>query len=275
VDVNPLLLLCAAALTSGVGALGGLGGAIMLVPLLVVAGVPASEAAPLGLLSVVAGSSAAARRQMREHTTNHRIGVVTESASTLGAVLGALAAGAISETALTWVLAAVALVAAVAGGARKGTRWQPDPAARPEDVGEWVGTMRGAYRLDGGVVPYVPRRTGLGLAAIGLSGIVTGISGVGGGFIKTPAKSEIMHVPVKVSSSTTTFSIGITAAAALLVMIVEGRLDVADGAMVVLGALLGGVVGSSVQSRLSPPVVRRIISVLLLVVAAILAGKVL
>ena len=135
--------------------------------------------------------------------------------------------------------------------------------------------MRGAYRLDGGVVPYVPRRTGLGLAAIGLSGIVTGISGVGGGFIKTPAKSEIMHVPVKVSSSTTTFSIGITAAAALLVMIVEGRLDVADGAMVVLGALLGGVVGSSVQSRLSPPVVRRIISVLLLVVAAILAGKVL
>lgn len=271
--MNPLLLLCAAAVTSGLGALGGLGGAIMLVPLLVVAGVPASEAAPLGLLSVVAGSSAAARRQMREHTTNHRIGVVTESASTVGAIVGAMAAGAISEATLTWVLAAVALVAAVAGGARKGTRWRPDPAAREEDVGEWIGTLRGAYRLDGGIVPYVPRRAGLGIAAIGLSGVVTGISGVGGGFIKTPAKSEIMHVPVKVSSSTTTFSIGITAAAALLVMIVEGRLDVEAGAMVVLGALVGGVVGSAVQSRLPPPVVRRVLSVLLVVVAAILVGK--
>jgi len=273
--VNPLLLAGAAALTSGVGALGGLGGAILLVPLLVVAGVPASEAAPLGLLSVVAGSSAAAHRQMREHTTNFRIGVVTETAATVGAIAGALAAGAVSEAALTWALAAVAVIAAVAGAARKGTRWSPDPAAGDEDVGEWVGTLRGAYRLPGGVVPYVPRRVVLGTAAIGLSGLITGVSGVGGGFVKTPAKSEIMHVPVKVSSSTTTFSIGVTAAAALLVMIVDGRLDFGDGALVVLGSLAGGLVGSAVQSRLSPPVVRRTLSVLLVVVAGVLVRKVL
>jgi uncharacterized membrane protein YfcA len=212
---------------------------------------------------------------MRAHTTNHRIGVVTETASTIGAIVGALAAGAVSDAALTWVLAGVALTAAVAGGARKGTRWLPDPSARDEDVGEWVGTLRGAYRLDGGVVPYVPRRIGLGVAVIGLSGVVTGLSGVGGGFIKTPANSEIMHVPVKVSSSTSTFSIGITAAAALLVTVVEGRLDLRLGAMAVLGALVGGTIGTGVQSRLSPPVVRRVISVLLVAIAAVLAGRVL
>ena len=108
---------------------------------------------------------------------------------------------------------------------------------------------------------------------MGLSGIITGVSGVGGGFIKTPAKSELMHVPVKVSSSTTTFSIGITAAAALLVMVVKGKLDPELGAMVLVGSLVGGMVGSMVQSRLSPPTIRRFLSVLLLVVAAILVAR--
>lgn len=268
-----LIVAVASAVTSGVGTLGGLGGAIMLVPFLVLTGMPVAEAAPLGLVSVVAASSAAARRQMREHTTNHRLGVVTESASTAGAVAGAFAVGIVSDAALTWVLAAVALGAAFAGGARKGTRWKADPSATTDVVGEWIGTMNGAYSLNGGVVPYFPRRIALGVAAMGVSGIITGISGVGGGFIKTPAKSELMHVPVKVSSSTTTFSIGITASAALLVMIVKGRLDVELAAMVVIGSLVGGQVGSLVQSRLSPPVVRRFLSVLLVVVAAILVAR--
>lgn len=245
----------------------------MLVPFLVLTGMPVSQAAPLGLVSVVAASSAAARRQMNEHTTNHRLGVVTETASTAGAVAGAFAAGLISETVLTYTLAAVAVFAALAGGKRKGMRWKPDSTIPKEDVGEWVGSLNGAYSLNGDVVPYYPRRVTAGLVAMGVSGVVTGISGVGGGFIKTPAKSELMHVPVKVSSSTTTFSIGITAAAALLVKAMHGDLDVELAALVILGSLVGGVVGSRVQSRLSPPTVRKFLSVLLLVVAAILVAR--
>ena len=269
----PLAIAAAAALTSGIGTLGGLGGAIMLVPLLVLTGTPVAQATPLGLVSVVAASSAAARRHLRERTVNHRIGVATESSSTLGAVVGALAAGSISARVLTYVLAVVAVAAALAGGRRKGVRWKPDPSVDADMVGEWVGTLNGAYPLDGSVVPYRPRRIGLGVAAMGLSGLVTGVSGVGGGFIKTPASSELMHVPVKVASSTTTFSIGITAAAALLVKMVRGTLDVELAAMVLLGALVGGTVGSRVQARLSPPTVRRFLSVLLVVIAAILVAR--
>jgi uncharacterized membrane protein YfcA len=234
---------------------------------------PVSQAAPLGLVSVVTASSAAARRQMNEHTTNHRLGVVTETTSTAGAVAGAFAAGLISETMLTYVLAAVALLAALAGGKRKGLRWKPDPNVSREDVGEWVGTLNGAYALNSDVVPYFPKRIGAGLVAMGVSGIVTGISGIGGGFIKTPAKSELMHVPVKVSSSTTTFSIGITAAAALLVKAVQGEVNIELAAMVVLGSLIGGVLGSRIHSKLSPPAVRKFLSVLLLVVAVILVAR--
>ena len=273
--MNPLLVLLAALLTSGVGTLGGLGGAIMLVPLLVLSGMTPAEVAPLGLLSVVAASSAAARRQMREHTTNHRLGVVTESASTAGAVAGALAAGAISEQALTVLLAVVALFAALAGGKRKGVRWKPDANASQSVVGEWIGSLNGAYSLNGEVVPYRVKRVGSGLVAMAVSGVITGVSGVGGGFIKTPAKSELMHVPVKVSSSTTTFSIGITAAAALLVKILDGKLDVELGAAVIIGSLIGGLLGARVQSKMSPVVVRKFLSVLLVVVAAILIVRVL
>lgn len=269
---TPLLML-AAFITASVGTLGGLGGAILLVPLLVSTGMSPAEAAPLGLLSVVVGSSAAAQRQMTAHTTNHRLGVVTESASTAGAIVGALVAGSISARALTLVLAVVALAAAVAGGRRKGIRWKPDDAAPPTAVGEWIGTMNGAYSLEGAVVPYATRRLGAGLAVMGLSGVVTGLSGVGGGFMKTPASSELMHAPVKVASSTTTFSIGITAAAALMVKAAHGDLQVHLGAAVLIGALAGGRVGSTVQARMSPPAIRRFLSAVLIVVAGILIAR--
>jgi len=131
----------------------------MLVPLLVLTGTPVAQATALGLVSVVAASSAAAQRHLRERTVNHRIGVATEVSSTLGAVVGALAAGSISEQALTYVLAVVAVVAALAGGRRKGVRWKPDPTASHGMVGEWVGTLNGAYPLDGAVVPTVPRES--------------------------------------------------------------------------------------------------------------------
>ncbi|MGA1321729.1 MAG: sulfite exporter TauE/SafE family protein [Ilumatobacteraceae bacterium] len=273
--MHPVVVLLAALLTSGVGTLGGLGGAIILVPLLVIGGMTPAEVAPLGLLSVVAASSAAARRQMNEHTTNHRIGVVTESASTAGAIAGAFAAGLVSERALTLMLAVVALVAALAGGRRKGVRWKPDERAGQDVVGEWIGTMNGAYSLNGSVVPYMSKRIGAGLAAIGVSGIVTGLSGVGGGFIKTPANSEVMHVPVKVAASTTTFSIGITAAAALIVKVIHGDLDVQLGAAAILGSLAGGLTGAKVQAKMSPIVVRKFLSVLLVAVAVILIARVL
>jgi len=82
-----------------------------------------------------------------------------------------------------------------------------------------------------------------------------------------------MHVPVKVASSTTTFSIGITAAAALLVKAMHGDLDVELAALVILGSLVGGVVGSRVQARLAPQTVRRFLSVVLIGVAVILAVR--
>lgn len=264
------LLGALALLTAAVGAVGGLGGAVLLVPLLVVFGVPVTEAAPLGLLSVAAGSLAAGSRQLMEQTVNHRLGVLTEIAASAGAVGGALVSGVASDAVLKGVLAMTAALAAVAGGRRKGIRNPPQAGYGEADVGEWRGTLAGAYRVGAGIAPYKARRIPAGLAAMTISGLVAGLSGASGGFIKTPAISELMHVPVKVAASTTTFSIGVTSAAGLLIFALQGRIDASTAAPVLAGAILGGSVGAALQSKLSPPVVRRALSVVLLTVALVL-----
>jgi uncharacterized membrane protein YfcA len=256
--------------TAAIGALGGLGGAILLVPALVLTGTAPRVAAPLGLVSVAAGSLAAAAPQMKEGTVNHRIGLTTETVAAIGAVAGAIGSDLASDRFLQIFLALVAIAAAILGGRRKGIRNQPDPTLGPDDVGEHVGSLSGAYPLDDEVVPYQANRLGAGLGFFGLSGLLAGMAGASGGFIKTPATSEVMHVPVRVAAATTSFTIGLTAATGLVVMAVQGRLELHECAAVTVGSMLGGRVGALLQPRLSPPQVRKFLSVVLIVIGVIL-----
>lgn len=265
-----LLIVGLALMTSTVGSIGGLGGAILLVPLLTLGDMSIAEAAPLGLVSVIAGSVAAGRRQTNDGVVNHRFGIVTELGATTGAIVGVLLAGTLSNTTLTIVLAAVAMLAAVGGAWRRGVRWKPDPALGAREVGERAGSLAGAYRLNDDVVPYAPTRMSLGVALMAVSGVVTGLAGVGGGFLKTPLSSEVMRLPAKVAAGTSTFTIGLTATTALLLMAIDGRVDVSDAALVVLGALAGGTIGSGLQRRMSPLVVRRATAALLAVISVVL-----
>jgi uncharacterized protein len=268
--VHPLALAAAAAATAGVGAVGGLGGAVLLVPALVVTGTPVAEAAPLGLVSVAAGSIAAGAEHLGDRVVHHRLGVATEVAASTAAIAGALVADRVGDTELTRILGIVAIVAAFAGGTRVGVRNLPDPTLESDAVGERLGTLAGAYALGDGVVPYRARRLPLGLLLTGVAGLVAGLSGASGGFIKTPAMSEVMHVPVKVAAATTTFTVGITAAAGLLVMAAQDRIDVHHAAIVIAAAVVGGRAGAVLQRGLSPVRTRRLLSVLLLGVGAVL-----
>lgn len=198
-------------IAGALGAVGGLGGAVLLVPALIVLGVAPIEAAPLGLLTVAAGSLSANAAQLDASTVNHRLGVTVELAASAGAIAGALAAGSASPWLVRWVLAVAVMVAAVAGGMRKGTRNQPDDRFEPRHLGEWRHELAGAYALaEGSIVPYRARRVPVGVAASCVSGLVAGLTGTSGGFIKTPIMSELMHVPVKVAAATTVFMVGLT-----------------------------------------------------------------
>jgi uncharacterized membrane protein YfcA len=267
-DAPALLALSAA--TAALGSLGGLGGAMFLVPLLVLAGVEPQVAAPLGILSVAAGSLAAAPRQLDAGVVHHRLGIVLEIAASAGAIAGALVAHAASARLLTVLMAVVALGAAATGLRRRGVRNLPRAEFTAELAGEWPGSLAGAYRLGAGVVPYQASRVPLGLVAMAAAGLVSGLAGVGGGFIKTPAMSEIMHIPVKVAAATTTFMVGLTAATSLLVFEAQGRIDLAAAPLVVIGSLAGGAAGARLQDRLPPDRIRIVLAGSLAGIAAVL-----
>jgi uncharacterized membrane protein YfcA len=256
--------------SAALGGLGGLGGAVFLVPVLALLGVPPHDAAPLGLLAVAAGSLAAGGSQLAEGLTHHRLGIVTETAAAAGAVLGALVSVAVPPGGLLGLLAVTALVAALAGLTRRGMRNLPEPMFAMERAGEWPGTLAGAYRLPNGVVPYRARHVALGSVGMLLAGAFAGLVGTSGGFVKTPVMSEIMGVPVKVAAATTTFTVGVTASAALLVFIVQGRLDALAGAAIVAGSIPGGWAGAALQRRLSPVLARRSVALLLAAVGVVL-----
>lgn len=271
--MNTPEVLALALLTSTVGALGGLGGAIILVPALVLSGMSAAQASPLGLLSVAAGSLAAGPTQLRERTVNHRLGVTTETAASTGAVAGALLSGAVSESFLIRFLAVVSLIAAAASGLRNDV--EGPVVERPPDIdlGEERGALAGTYPVPEGATAYTAHHLPAGLAAMSAAGLTAGLAGASGGFIKTPATTEIMKVPVKVAASTTTFTTGISAAAALVVLGIHGRIDLDHAAPVLVGSLVGGQLGARLQARFEPRVVRIALAVILVLVSGVLFSR--
>ena len=259
-----------ALIAAAVGTLGGIGGAVLLVPALVFAGLEPSTAAPLGLVTVAASSLSAAPGQLARGVVHHRLGVTLELTASATAVAAALVSDRIDAQVLQIVLAASAAGAGVVGLVSGPMRNLPQPEFVAEPPAEWPGTLAGAYAGPGGTIPYRARRVPLGVAAMTLAGAVTGLSGVSGGFIKTPVMREVMGIPVKVAAATTTFTVGITAAASLFVFSVQGRIEGHEAAAVALGGLLGGILGARAQDLMSPVVVRRVLAVVLLVISVVL-----
>lgn len=259
-----------ALVTATLGALGGLGGAVMMVPALVVLGFSPIEAAPLGMAMVAANSFAATPTQLRARLANFRLGVSLETVASAGAVIGALASVRVGAPALLAVLGVASVAAGVLSGARRGQRNLPDPEARFADHHDRPGQLASAYLdADGAVVPYGVRRLPLGLGVTAVAGVVAGLTGTSGGYLKTPVMSELLHVPVKVAAATTVFMVGVTSSVALAVYAAQGRVTAAI-APAVLGGLVGGRLGASLQRRLPATLVRRVLAIALIAIGVLL-----
>lgn len=262
-----------ALLTATLGSIGGLGGAVLLVPALVLLGWSPLEAAPLGIVMSAAGALAAVPRQTLTGLTNYRLGVSLEIAASIAAAAGALLSVLLPVTALQYTLGGSAVLASLAGGLRKGQRNLPVDDADLRELREQPGRLASAYPDQAGrVIPYEVRRLRTGMSLIGGAGLLAGLTGVSGGFIKTPVMSEVMHVPVKVAGATTMFMIGVTAAVTTAVYASQGRLTAAI-APAVLGGLLGGRLGGAIQPRLPAALVRRLLSATLLVIGVVVVVR--
>ena len=237
------------------GALTGLGGGVVLIPLLTLGfHVDMRYAIGASLVSVIATSSGAAAAYVREGYSNVRIGMFLEVATTIGAVVGAFIAGHVPTRGLAMVFGVVLLYSAWL------SRGQLDhvTAAEPNPWSEKLG-MSGRYPNGcGGWTAYVVDRIAAGWAMMFGAGILSGLLGIGSGAVKVLAMDKIMRIPFKVSTTTSNFMIGVTAAASAGIYLARGYVDPVLVAPVLLGVLLGALTGAKVLSRAPVPLLRTI-----------------
>ncbi|MDD5627932.1 MAG: sulfite exporter TauE/SafE family protein, partial [Elusimicrobia bacterium] len=207
------------------GALTGLGGGVIVVPLLTLGfGIDIRYAIGASLVSIIATSSGAAAAYVREGYTNIRVGMFLELATTLGAIGGALLAARVSQGALAATFGVLLLVSAWLN-----LRPRPEhlDAARSDRTAAWL-RLAGAYPAGGPAGPpqaYGVRHVPAGFALMGLAGALSGLLGIGSGAFKVLAMDQVMRLPFKVSTTTSNFMIGVTAAASAGVYLSRGYID--------------------------------------------------
>ncbi len=249
-----------------VGALAGVGGGILVVPALTMLfGVDIRLAIGASIVSVIATSSGAAAAYVRDGITDMRVGMFLELATTTGAVAGALLAASVAPAALFVLLGLVLLFSAAQQALRLGEELPPvaeatSLAARMRLVGAYPDARLGRD------VPYAAQRVPLGFAMMVGAGVVSGLLGIGSGALKVLAMDGAMRLPMKVSSATSNFMIGVTAAASAGIYLGRGDVDPTLAAPVALGVLAGATAGARVLPRLSNRAVRLVFLPVLLAV---------
>lgn len=245
------------------GALTGLGGGVVIVPLLTIGfGIDFRYAVGASLVAVIATSSGAAAAYMREGYTNMRVGMFLEIATTVGAVLGALLAGLISTNVLAIVFGVVLLYSAWAA-----SRPRTDhPALQPHPLAVKL-RLDSSYPTPAGPRAYLVQRVPFGFALMFVAGTLSGLLGIGSGAVKVLAMDQAMGLPFKVSTTTSNFMIGVTAAASAGVYLQRGYIDPGIAMPVVLGVLGGATLGATLLTRTRPRVLRLIFGVVVTALA--------
>jgi hypothetical protein len=238
------LLVCGSSLIAGlVGALTGLGGGVVLVPLLsLFFKVDIRYAIGASLVSVIATSSGAAAAYVKEGFSNIRIGMFLEIATTLGALLGANLAARVSTHAIAIVFGVVLLFSAYFS--RK-PRSQAEREVPPDPLATRLrlnGSFPEADRPRSYNVQHVPT----GWALMFGAGALSGLLGIGSGAMKVLAMDQAMKIPFKVSTTTSNFMIGVTAAASAGVYLNRGYIDPGLVMPVMLGVLAGSLLGARI-----------------------------
>jgi len=249
------------------GSLTGLGGGVVIVPLLTLAlGVDLRYAIGASLISVIATSSGAAAAYVREGYSNVRIGLFLEVATSAGALVGASIALHIPPYAIAVLFGLVMLWSALAA-AGNDPRCVPD---KPPGSGSLADRLRlnGAYPMNGGLCHYEAQRVPLGFALMAGAGALSGMLGIGSGAVKVLAMDRAMCLPFKVSTTTSNFMIGVTAAASAGVYLARGYIEPGIAMPVMLGVLAGATLGSRFLMEARVGVLRTVFRGVLLVLGA-------
>jgi uncharacterized protein len=248
--VSPLLLLPVSLVAGFVGAISGMGGGVVLIPVLTAIGVDIKHAIAVSIVSVIATSSGSASAYVRDHITNLRVGMFLELFTMLGAMVGATITLASSERPLFVLFGVVLLTSWTTLWLRRHETWTPP--ARQDRFSRWLG-LDGRYldRSVGRVVTYRATRAWLGGGLMFGAGMIAGLLGIGAGALKVLIHDLVMGLPPKVSTTTSNLIIGVTALSGASVYLAGGLVEPGLAAPVILGVATGAFTGTRVLVRLS------------------------
>jgi uncharacterized protein len=257
------LLLLGSLLAGFLGSLTGLGGGVVVVPLLtLVFGVDIRYAIGASLVSVIATSSGAAAAYVREGFSNIRVGMFLEIATTMGAITGAIVAAYLH---LSWIAIIFGLVLLYSAYESVRSRKDSTGPSHPDRLATRL-RLDGSFPDSEGVRAYHVSNVPAGFGLMFTAGILSGVLGIGSGAVKVLAMDRAMKLPFKVSTTTSNFMIGVTAAASAGVYLNRGYIDPGLAMPVMLGVLAGSLAGARFLAGAKVKVLRIVFSI---VVAAL------
>ncbi len=240
--MSEILILFFGAVAAGLlGSLTGLGGGVVIIPLLTLGfGVPMHYAIGASLISVIGTSSGSAVAFVKEGFTNVRIGMFLEIATTTGAIVGALISGILNPNTIGIIFASILIMTVVLNLRKKPDHQEPLIEGSLEHKLQLFGTFP-----DKGVIKeYSARNTVSGFFMMVFAGVMSGLLGIGSGALKVLAMDNMMKLPFKVSTTTSNFMIGVTAVASSLIYFQRGEIIPVIVAPVLIGVVVGSFIGS-------------------------------
>jgi hypothetical protein len=251
------------------GSLLGLGGGILIVPLLtLVFNLPVLTAVGVSLICVIVTSGAAAGVYLERHVANLRLGMTLELFTAIGALVGGLVAFLLPERLLEVLFSALLLYVSATMLRRRDGDEQDAPAVLPDgsDPASTSATGR-SFESSVSGPDYGVRRLGFGLVGSVGAGVVSALLGIGGGLIKVPVMHVVMGVPLRVATATSNLMIGITASASAIIYLLRGGIDAYVAAPTAIGVFLGASLGSRIAHRIDLRILRGLFVVILLYTA--------
>ena len=260
-----LILLAASYCAGLLGSLTGLGGGVVVIPVLTLCfGVDFHYAVGAALVASIATSSGSGSAYVKEGVTNIRLGMFLEIATTIGAVCGAAVAIYLHSNTIAIIYGSVLVLTAVMQQRRKSDHdgvVGSEMARRLKLFGSWP-------QKDGTMKHYQLRHVGGGFSVMYVAGVLSGILGIGSGVLKVIAMDGIMKVPFKVSTTTSNFMMGVTACASAVIYVQRGNIVPGMACPVMIGVLFGALTGAKLLKRLDVRLLRRIFCIVILMVAA-------
>ena len=260
-----LILLAASYCAGLLGSLTGLGGGVVVIPVLTLCfGVDFHYAVGAALVASIATSSGSGSAYVKEGVTNIRLGMFLEIATTIGAVCGAAVAIYLNSNTIAIIYGSVLVLTAAMQQRRKSDH----DGVVGSEMARRLKLFSSGPQKDGTMKHYQLRHVGGGFSVMYVAGVLSGILGIGSGVLKVIAMDGIMKVPFKVSTTTSNFMMGVTACASAVIYVQRGNIVPGMACPVMIGVLFGALTGAKLLKRLDVRLLRRIFCIVILMVAA-------